>query len=78
MHVVDLFSHEKNREIGVPNSHKLKTILQIPHFHIVTHLLMGTIVHKSQYTLYFEIFLKTLGTLYQGTEGVQIYSILRI
>ena len=31
---------------------------------------MGTIVHKSQYTLYFEIFLKTLDTLYHRTEGV--------
>ena len=72
--MVILFSHEKNREIGVPNSHKLKTILQIPHFHIMTHLLMGTIVHKSQYTLYFEKILKTLGTLYHGTEGVLFLS----
>ena len=71
--MVDLFSHEKNREIGVLNSHKLKTILQISHFHIVTHLLMGTIVRKSQYTLYSEKNLKTLGTLYQRTEGVSFF-----
>ena len=37
------------------------------------HFLVDKIIHKSQYTLYFEIFLKTLDALYYGTEGVYFF-----
>ena len=70
LYMVELFHIEKIGERGVPNSHKLKTIRQISPWRDLIHLWSGKIVYKSQYTLYFRIFLKKLYTLHQETEGV--------
>ena len=67
MHVVDLFSHGKNREIGIPNSHELKTILPMTNL-VICEWVQFFINRNTRYVS--KKCLKTLDTLYQGTEGV--------
>ena len=71
-YMVELFSPPNNQEREVPNSHKLKTIRQISPWNDLTHLWMGKITKTNRNkSLYFELYLKKLYTLYQATEGVE-------